>query len=182
MRSQSEYFEKIPVLNPKKIKDNFNSAHIFILVSYAIEPIFLRLKKMNYSNIYNCISLFENTDYSESNFNDMNIYEISRRIELYKEECKSSSKNKSHSLEIKYIDIVITEACSMKCKSCSNLMQYYLKPKNVDLNLLYTSLDKLMSVTSELYEFRLLEESLLLTKKLVKLSINYLATNKQKIL
>ena len=58
---------------------------------------------MNYSNIYNCISLFENTDYSESNFNDMNIYEISRRIELYKEECKSSSKNKSHSLEIKYM-------------------------------------------------------------------------------
>ena len=176
--SQSEYFEKIPVLNPKKIKDNFNSAHLFICSSYAIEPLFLRLKKMNYSNIYNCISLFENTDYSESNFNDMNIYEISRRIELYKEECKSSSKNKSHSLEIKYIDIVITEACSMKCKSCSNLMQYYLKPKNVDLNLLYTSLDKLMSVTSELYEFRLLGGEPFVNKKIGEI-VNKLLSYKQ---
>lgn len=109
--NSSEHFEKIPILNPKKIIDTLKNPHIFICSSYAIEPILSRLERMNFSNIYNCISLYENTDYSESNFDDMNIYEISRRIELYKEECKSISKDKDHSLEIKYIDVVITEAC-----------------------------------------------------------------------
>ena len=44
---------------------------------------------------------------------------------------------------------MITEKCSMKCKDCSNLMQYYENPINSDLNLLLKSIDKVMnSVTN----------------------------------
>ena len=35
-----------------------------------------------------------------------------------------SSKN----LNLNSLDIVLTEKCSLKCKHCSNLMQYYEKP------------------------------------------------------
>ena len=31
------------------------------------------------------------------------------------------------------MDVVITERCSLKCKDCANLMQYYEKPQNSDL-------------------------------------------------
>ena len=41
---------------------------------------------------------------------------------------KSKFEN-DESLHLKCIDIVVTEKCSMKCKDCSNLMQYYERHK-----------------------------------------------------
>ena len=172
------FFQNIPVINSKKINFYENKAHIFICSSYAIEAIFSRLKKMNYEKIYSCINLFENTNYSESYFDDMNFFEISRRIELYKAELASITATKEDILDIKYLDVVITEACSMKCKNCSNLMQYYTKPKNVNLDLLYSSLDKLMKVTNDLYEFRLLGGKPFVNKKIGEI-VNKLASYAQ---
>ena len=33
---------------------------------------------------------------------------------------------------IVHLDVVITECCSLRCRDCSNLMQYYVKPENLD--------------------------------------------------
>ena len=88
------------------------------------------MEEIEKKNIHNCVNLFQNTDFSQANFNNMNFLEIRRRIDLYNEEIKSLQNINNKELDIKYIDIVITEACSMKCVSCSNLMQYYLKPRN----------------------------------------------------
>lgn len=32
-----------------------------------------------------------------------------------------------------YLDVVITECCTLKCRDCSNLMQYYHHPENLDI-------------------------------------------------
>jgi len=154
--NRNDLYLKTPVITPEELSKLGNNPHIFICCSYAIEPIFFRMKEMNFENIYNCVNLFDNTDFSDSTFANMNFNETRRRVELYKAECNSLQRSNVKALDIKYIDIVVTEACSMKCQSCSNLMQYYLKPKNVDLDLLFKSVDKIMEVTDNLYEFRLL--------------------------
>ena len=37
-------------------------------------------------------------------------------------------------LFIRSVDLILTEKCSLKCKDCSNLMQYYEKPINIQSN------------------------------------------------
>ena len=159
----------IPIISPDKLNSLQSDANIFICSSYAIDSIDTRLKEKNFNNIFNCINLFENTDFNDINSDNMNFYEIRRRIELYKEECNSIETTDPNSLDIKYVDIVITEACSMKCESCSNLMQYYIKPRNSDFDLLFKSIDKLMNVTNTLYEFRILGGEPFVNKQIGKI-------------
>ena len=98
-----------------------------------------RLKELGFKNLYNCVSLFEDLNFNKEklSFDGVNNYldvkTINRKIEIYKSGCKEIDYQK---LNIKYIDIMITEKCSLKCKDCSNLMQYYQKPVNSDLNIL----------------------------------------------
>lgn len=44
---------------------------------------------------------------------------------------------------IVHLDVVITECCTLKCRDCSNLMQYYQKPENLDEDEVITSLKRL---------------------------------------
>ena len=39
------------------------------------------------------------------------------------------------------LDIVVTERCSLKCESCSNLMQYYAKPKHIQTDTILLALE-----------------------------------------
>ena len=41
------------------------------------------------------------------------------------------------------LDVVITECCSLRCRDCSNLMQYYSKPENLDAGEVISSLNKI---------------------------------------
>lgn len=45
-----------------------------------------------------------------------------------------------------FLDVVITECCTLKCKNCSNLMQYYNKPENLPADEVISSLINLLSV------------------------------------
>lgn len=42
-----------------------------------------------------------------------------------------------------FLDVVLTECCSLKCRNCSNLMQYYKKPENLDPEEVISSLRRL---------------------------------------
>lgn len=57
---------------------------------------------------------------------------------------------------LRSIDIIITERCSLKCKDCSNLMQYYKNPKNCDTDMLLKSLDDFCAVIDEVMDFRII--------------------------
>ena len=107
--------------------------------------------------------------------NYLDVKTINRKIEIYKSGCKKVDRDK---LNIKYIDIMITEKCSMKCKDCSNLMQYYQKPINSDLNLLLESIDKVMKSVDKLFEFRVLGGDPFMNKEIGKI-IRHLKTYNQ---
>ena len=59
-------------------------------------------------------------------------------------------------LTLNSLDFVITERCSLRCKECSNLMQYYSAPKNFSVETLKNELDSLCNVLDEIYEIRLI--------------------------
>ena len=59
-------------------------------------------------------------------------------------------------LTLNSLDFVITERCSLRCKECSNLMQYYYAPKNFDVENLKNELDLICNVVDEIYEIRLI--------------------------
>lgn len=48
--------------------------------------------------------------------------------------------------EILHLDLVITECCSLKCRDCSNLMQYYQHPENISSGEVLSDLRKLLDV------------------------------------
>ena len=69
---------------------------------------------------------------------------IKREIAFHKSVCEQIFNRESYIINLKCIDITVTGRCLVKCKDCSNLMQYYVKPKNVELEPLFKNLDKLM--------------------------------------
>ena len=59
-------------------------------------------------------------------------------------------------LFLRSIDILVTERCSMKCQDCSNLMQYYQKPENIEVEQMIKEIEILLSKIDYLYEIRLI--------------------------
>lgn len=59
-------------------------------------------------------------------------------------------------LWIHNIDFVITERCSLKCRDCFNMMQYYERPQDYSREYLCETLDLLLEATEEIVELRIL--------------------------
>lgn len=59
-------------------------------------------------------------------------------------------------LTLNSLDFVITERCSLRCRECSNLMQYYAAPKNFPVEDLKYELDLVCAVFDEIYEIRII--------------------------
>jgi sulfatase maturation enzyme AslB (radical SAM superfamily) len=85
-------------------------------------------------------------------------------------------------LLISNVDLVITEKCSLKCKDCSNLMQYYRKPQDIAIDFLHRAIDRFCDLADEIQEFRIIggetlmnkNHHLILAKALSKPNINYI--------
>ena len=74
-------------------------------------------------------------------------------------------------LFIRSVDLVLTEKCSLKCKDCANLMQYYQNPVNIEKQELLDDLEDLMSVADEVNEIRIIGGEPLMNKDFHDISI-----------
>ena len=115
--------------------------------TYSIIPIYDQLK-----------SLLPNIEINNGELKyERNIGDITREFILYDTEFRnlhSTVENKN--LRLKSIDAVVTEGCSLKCKNCSNLMQYYEKPLMACFELLASSTDTILDNVDYVYEWRIL--------------------------
>lgn len=57
---------------------------------------------------------------------------------------------------LRSIDVVITERCSLKCRDCSNLMPYFVRPKNFKLEDIFRDIDRMLECSDEILEARVL--------------------------
>jgi len=65
---------------------------------------------------------------------------------------------------LRSVDLIITERCSLKCRDCANLMQYYTHPVNVDFDLLIRSVDQLAATLDDIMELRIIGGDALMNK------------------
>ena len=142
----------LEVIYTPDLKIKYNDAVILISVA-AIKDVVDLLRNLGFSNWYAGGLLLKNFDVSQ-NSSDASIDYAKFAIENCIL-CHDGYLNPDK-LFLRSIDIIITERCSLKCKGCSNLMQYYEKPVNCDTSTLLRSLDAFCAVVDEVMDFRII--------------------------
>jgi len=59
-------------------------------------------------------------------------------------------------LFLRSVDVVVTERCSLRCRDCSNLMQYFTRPRNYPVAEILSAVEKLLTVVDEINDFRVI--------------------------
>src|SRR3990167_5487253 len=153
----------LPIIRGAEIKSRFPQARFFYLTSPNIEDMVLPLRDLGYSGWKSCGEVLEDFDISGIEFKSINgsnkssKYSTEHVLYLIKT-CLHHHENHMHPerLTVQSVDLMITEKCSMKCRDCSNLMQYYEHPENADLQVMYDMIDGLAAQMDEIYEFRVI--------------------------
>ncbi|MBI4652210.1 hypothetical protein HY745_13245, partial [Candidatus Desantisbacteria bacterium] len=149
--SQSN-FCGIEVIYAHNLKKKYKDA-VFLISVAAIKDVVDFLHDSGYSDWYAGGLLLEDFDIAQNQTDaslDYTKFAIENCII-----CHSGYLNPDK-LFLRSIDLIITERCSLKCKDCSNLMQYYENPKNCDTNMLLRSLDIFCKVIDEVMDFRII--------------------------
>lgn len=135
----------------------------FLLTSPNIADMILPLEIMGYEDWQSCGVVLQDFDLSGIEFLSINgSNEASRysteHVTYLIRTCLHHHDNYLHPerLTVQSLDLIITERCSMKCRDCSNLMQYYESPENADLNEMLTTIDSMCEKMDEIYEVRVI--------------------------
>ena len=179
LKKQNKIFYNLEILDEKKFK-LMDKDSIIILCNNYIDATLDFLKKYDFNNIYDVSNLLINHDFKINELlkiqeNNLHLgplkplLDFKRVIELHQNTYSNSKKEFENKFLIKYLDIVVTERCSMKCLDCSNLMQYYKNPKNSNFNELKFSLERLMKIVDGVYEFRVIGGEPFINKELDKI-------------
>jgi len=133
----------------------------FIIASTYIKDIVAQLKLLGHENWHTCnefLTDFNVFDYTYSVPTDFAVYVINTCML-----CQRKYVDKD-GLFLHTVDIMITEKCTLRCRDCSNLMQYYKHPANCDTVELFDSIDKLCSIVDEVNDFRVIGGEVFLNK------------------
>ena len=183
VKKQKIQIENTKVISPSDL-DKFNkNINIFVSTHYfsSVVPF---LENKGFKNLYKSSDLLASTDMekvykpywaSQVGIGDLPYITANRLVDYYNKMSLKEDYIKDDKLNLKTIDIQVTERCSLKCKDCSNLMQYYKKPQNSEINLLFKSIERIMECIDNLDEFRVLGGDPFMNKELYKI-INKLVT------
>lgn len=144
----------LPVISHEELAAMGRDTHLFVSNNY-IAPVVFIVKGMGFQNIYHCIDLLEAVDFTGSNLGMSNA-QIHVLIERHKAAALILDAPTDSRVIIRGMDIMVTEACSMKCRDCSNLMQYYTAPKNSDPAVTMRAFDRMAKAVDIFMEVRLL--------------------------
>ena len=136
---------------------------IFIIAATSINDVAMFLEDLGFSNWYSGGILAKGFDISNFQFDDISPANAKYAIDVAIS-CHENYMNPGK-LFLRSVDLIITEKCSLKCKDCSNLMQYYENPKDCELNLLFNSIRAFCAVIDEVLEFRLIGGDVWMNKK-----------------
>jgi len=184
--SNNEKFKDIPILGTNELSHIDKSSHIIITCSHFI-IIERYLNTLGFHNVYEHCFLIErviNEKILKGNYNRRNKQgnyrtEAKRFLVASQEYVKHAIRQFDGKIVIPSIDVIITEKCSLACADCANLMPYFKEPKNVDFEVICSSLEKISSVCDSISELRILGGEPFIIKDIDKI-INY-CTGKIKV-
>lgn len=150
----------IKTIHTPNLKSFFPKAR-FLIASQHVQECADQLTDMGYNEFYSCLELLENYDVKKYTHKTTQEYMMSR-IEV----CKKSHKfyfddTKTY---MRSLDVMVTTKCSLKCRNCSNLMQYYTDAKNTSHNEILKSIEILNNNVDYISEFRVIGGEPLMNK------------------
>jgi len=153
IKKRGENFNGIKVYGYEDAKEILDDNSEVIVAAVDIFDVMPRLNKLKKKKVVAIGTLF-NDEKVENNPTD----ELDSYIEYSLKTVEYSHKNylDKNKLFIRSLDLVITERCSLKCIDCSNLMQYYKSPKNMDFENIKKEMDTLLNRFDLINEIRLI--------------------------
>lgn len=126
------------------------SSQLHALGFFRILPIAAILEELNLEDI-DSLPVMEGQIHGRGNFErDFPRYAVSNL-------CTSQRKYVDQDLVfLRSVDLIITEKCSLRCKDCANLMQYYERPVDITTDELLSDVVDLVSVVDEINEIRVI--------------------------
>lgn len=152
----------LDVIYASGLKTKYKKA-IFLISVAAIKDVVDLLDDLGFSNWYAGGLLLKDLDVSQSRLKTSAIDYPKFAIETCIL-CHDAYLNPDK-LFLRSVDLIITERCSLRCRNCSNLMQYYKNPQDCDFNLLFKTIEAFFKVFDEVMEFRLLGGDVFMNQK-----------------
>ena len=173
-KKHGQKINNIEILNPEKAKQLYPDAN-WIITTADYHEICQQLKKLNYTSnrIINPIEILEK--YKTEKYNKFNAYNLRDTDKGFLDFAVNCTINcvkgfyNQESINLRSIDIVVTEKCSMRCVDCSNLMQYFEKPNNYNLTEINDSVDLICEFVDGVHEFRIIGGEPLMNKEVFKI-------------
>lgn len=135
---------------------------ILLGVTRYLKVVVTQLEQVGIKEYYDVCELLEQED---------DIEELYQNYLFYRNDLCNLNK-----LNLFSLDLVVTEKCSLRCKQCSNLMQYYENPSNIDIEKLEKSLERLLKKVDCIGELRILGGEPFMNPNFYKI-IDYYAEN-----
>lgn len=146
-----ESYMGVPVVRPEWLCQHKDSAYVLIASADYYHEICDSLQSFGVQNICDMQWLVENTKIDEVSLSKRG-HDIYKNVKNYMDVVNQNCDD----VNFTRIQYVVSERCSLKCKDCTHLMQYYVKPENIDLEQYKPAFERLLSVTNSISELRIL--------------------------
>ncbi len=142
----------IKVIHTSELKNKYQDA-ILLISAAEIKDVVEQLEGLGYSTWYSCSPMLREFDIYQ--------YQFSAPMDFVEYAVVSAILCQDNYLTPDYffiiiVGIIFTERCSQTCKDCSNLMQYYKKPQNCNIDEIIKDIDTFCGIVDEVNEFRVI--------------------------
>jgi hypothetical protein len=172
IRKTNKKFNGLEIIHTPELVKQYPKARL-IITYHNIQECVDQLYSMGYQKFYSPLQILEGYDLSKHQHKLGQSY-IKTKISV----CIESHQNyfDESKIYLRSLDIVITTKCSMKCESCSNLMQYFVAPKNTDEQIL-KAVSTLEENVDSISEYRIIGGEPLVNKDWAIIVNNLIAQN-----
>ena len=160
-RSIRNNYLGLEVIHTPTLPRRFSKAR-FIIATQQIIDVVDQLSSLGYEEFYSALEILENYDVRKHQYRISQEF-MEKRIIVYKKSHEAYfDEDKTY---MRSLDVMVTTKCSLKCESCSNLMQYYVDPKNVGNEQILSALDVINKNVDDIAEFRVIGGEPLMNKE-----------------
>jgi organic radical activating enzyme len=151
INKQNTQFCDSPVVSPDDLKKLYPEADVFIATIH-FSSIEAQLKGYGYNRIHYCADLLQGLEIDETF--PLSIEFLVRAIDTYMD--MFLVWHRPDFLSLHSVDLVVTEKCTLKCRDCANLMQYYKNPQDCQTEELIEAASAILQAVDYVHELRVI--------------------------
>lgn len=143
-----EYYG-VPVIAPDELKRRGDDIVLIASYNHFGEMLSL-LRSYGCSHYYDILSLLE------AGYDEIILSEYALEEKRSPHKYANAVQAGGEGIVITHCEAVLTERCTLKCRDCANLMQYYRRPQHLDADELIAAFHRFLDSIDALVEMRLL--------------------------